>query len=257
MYTATIFVVLTIMLAMSTNSTYFNPDFYPSLEEAMRLQNLSLIRITLIVFFFFGIAAASILMSPMSNKTKRISFLANPSSSLEKFIYRWLIVTVGYTVIFLSIIYLADAARIFISYLRNPKLETAFIDFSKIAGKGGERYEFYTESDVMMILTTFYLFMQSVFILGSTFWAKNSLIKTSSACLIIVGVYALITNFFSSLVLGKNSQSALDQSLFFFENTKSAEDYKSVLFLIFSSFAIIFWVISYFRFKESEIINRW
>lgn len=250
MYIATAYALLTIILSMSTRPSI-------TIEGSTFYYNKAMISPILTAFTIFGLIFASTMMTPMNDKTKRIAFLSNPSSSLEKFLYRWLIVTIGYIIIIIPTIYAADITRVLIATIRFPGIEIPLTDFSKIAGEGGPAHEFFVEPIILKVLITFYLFMQSVFILGSAFWAKNSLIKTSSVCLIVTTCYILLSKFIITLLLGKTSFLAIDNALSFMDNqqgTRSPEMFLSIFFILFT---LIFWTIAYFRFKESEIINRW
>lgn len=243
MYIATIYGVLVIILTWNTNS---NVTF----ENFVAYNNREWITITILLFFAFGAIFAATMMEPMNNKTKRISYLMNPSSSLEKFLSRWLIVTVGYILLFSVIVFFADASRIFIASIRFPGTETPFMDFSKIVGEGSGRF-FTTYYQLSMIIALYFL-LQSLFVLGSTFWPKNSFIKTFSACLVIIISYVFICDKLISLLLGGYLSAP------FFDRTGPENDYKAELTttIVFSLFALSIWTLSFFRFKESEIIKR-
>jgi len=199
-----------------------------------------------------GIIFAATMMEPMINKTKRISYLMNPSSTLEKFLSRWIIVTIGYLIIFSLVIIPADATRVFISVIRYPGAEVPFIDFSKIVS--GEKYTsdfLYDYKQLKMVLSLYILF-QSLFVLGSTFWQKNSFVKTFSALLLIFVSYGFICYKLISVLFGNGMDD-------FFWSTRDfePENQTTTIAVTLTLIAIVNWVIAFFRFRESEIIKRW
>lgn len=243
MYAATIYGAIVIILTWNTNS---NVTF----DNSANYYNREWITITTLLFFAFGVIFAATMMEPMNNKTKRISYLMNPASSLEKFLSRWLIVTVGYILLFSVIVFFADATRVFIASIRFPGAETPFMDFSKIIGEGSGH--FFTTCYQLSMIIALYFLLQSIFVLGSTFWPKNSFIKTFSACLVIIIAYIFICEKLVTILLGGNLTTP------FFDEIGPANGYKAELTVttVLSLFALLLWTLSFFRFKESEIIKR-
>ncbi|KAB4204560.1 hypothetical protein GAQ04_14465, partial [Bacteroides uniformis] len=102
---------------------------------------------------------------------------------------------------------------------------------------------------VVGIFLSCYFFLQSFFLLGSTVWPKNALIKTFAAGVCIFVSYILIAVLCLETILPNN--------FFMTEPYINREASSDWLIFITSFFALFNWVLAYFRFKESEIINRW
>lgn len=242
---ATVYGALVVVLSFNSipNVTY---------EGSAEYENKNLITFTIFIFFVMGTVFASTMMEPMNNKAKRISFLMNPSSASEKFLSRWLIVTIAYIIVFLLIIIPADATRVFICTLRYPGIDIPFIDFSKLVGESESWNEYAFHPKMFMIIIPLFCLLQSVFVLGSTFWQRNTFIKTFSAGLIISATYLficykLITALFDNGMSDFARLTSLD---------KGEEDSFIITSVMFILFALINWVLAFFRFKESEIIKR-
>lgn len=187
----------------------------------------------------FGCLSASFTMEKMKSKTGRLSMLMIPATSFEKYFSRWLLSTVIFFAVFLIAFLLADYTRVLIYSLAYPELEkiSAFPLF------GGE------ESDsTIKVIVAFIIFAQSCFVLGSTIWPKNAFLKTFVAGAIIAIVYSLLAAWMGDLFYDEKTRSiARDLG----RDTKFA--YGSIILYAFTLFN---WVFGYFRFKESEIINR-
>ena len=100
-----------------------------------------------------------------------------------------------------------------------------------------------------MLFVSAYFAVQSFFLLGSVIWPRNSLVKTFAAGVCIIIVYTLIAAALMKVFLPDN---------FYMANPGIPNE--TMLTLISTGlclFALFNWVLAYFRFKESEIINRW
>ena len=102
----------------------------------------------------------------------------------------------------------------------------AITPLSHLFGENTDYYTVFKHTHTFVLMIASYFFCQSCFVLGSSVWPKNSFIKTFSAGMIIFIAYVLI-------VVGFACLSAI-----------------AVLFTLTN------WTLAYFRFKESEIINR-
>lgn len=95
-----------------------------------------------------------------------------------------------------------------------------------------------------------YFFAQSIFILGSSIWPRNSFVKTFSAVIVIIIVYVAIGSVLAKILFEGRGGHGVHQ-------TMSDEAMMHLSTVVFFVMAIFNWVVAYFRFKESEIINRW
>lgn len=254
MYMATLYGGLTIVLSLIPNQHIEHIRYAHTYHH-------DLIELSCILFFICGLFFTSTMMTPMNNKTKRIAFLSNPSSSFEKFLYRWLIVTVVYFIVFFVTINLADITRVVISSIRFPDAEVSLIDFNKTVGANDyskHDNEYLFSPEIFKLMIAFYFLLHSIFVLGATFWPKNSFIKTFSACLILILSYVFMADSFTHLLLGAEEKAAFNQFLNPYSDLiESSTTPEMLIPLVFYILAITMYILSYFRFKESEVINRW
>ena len=223
--------------------------------------NTGLLIFTSFLFPVFGILFASTMMKPMNNKVKRISYLISPSSNLEKYLSRWIIVTIGYIIAFFISFWIADAIRVGICSARYPELDIHFLNLGKLIypGKGGNpgNYLFYDSSHFNIAISA-YLFFQSIFILGSTFWEKATFIKTFSAGVIITIVLILICRW--TILLSYGDFNTFFNMLNSFESQMAGHvdqnKASTGITVVLSVCALINWTLAFFRFRESEIIKR-
>lgn len=249
--------ILTIYGALTLVTTWNSFLTYSELEQGfdrLKYLNRDLIVFTAFVFFIFGCISASLTMEPINSKTKRLTYLMNPSSSFEKYVSRWFIMTIGYIVVFFILFWLSDATRVMICSLRFPDVDVQFIHFDKFIGKDNYDYVFNNMTRFTFSVGLFF-FIQSLFILGSTFWPKNSLVKTFSAGIITFITFLLVCWCTISLLFENgmdNFGNALQQKTFGVEDSIIV-GYMAVVFII---FAVVNWILAFFRFRESEVIKR-
>lgn len=193
--------------------------------------------------FFVSAFSASFLFENMTSKTKRLSTLMLPASNAEKFIARFTIFVLGFFVLYFISCAIAEFSRFIVLqsiYPDSPKVHL-ITPAAIIADLGIE----FTK-DWRWAFTIFigaFLFNQSLFGLGSAVWPKNSFIKTFGAIWAISLTFQLLTSIFIQL---------LD-----FSNANPNDDLLLSLLTGFLYIGTIFnWVLAYYRFKESEIIQR-
>ena len=91
--------------------------------------------------------------------------------------------------------------------------------------------------------------VQSLFVLGSSIWPKNSFLKTFASGTIIGMVYFAVGALVSKVLLESGR----------YYSGGVLESKETTLWIVIVAgifFALVNWVLAYFRFKESEIINR-
>ena len=211
----------------------------------------------LVVFIWslwgFGCLRASFTMEKMKTKTSRTSMLMVPATPFEKFFSRWFVFTVVFLVIFLISYKLADYTRFIIYSLAYPE-EKDFIIPVDLSHLVGERKTYYTLCRTGLqfgALLSAYFFVQSLFVLGSSIWPKNSFLKTFASGTVIAIVYFLLAVFMSKMFLENGN--------YYSENvfTGMSEDTAmSIMIVVGIFFTLMNWTLAYFRFKESEIVNR-
>lgn len=196
----------------------------------------------------FGCLSASFTMERMKSKTGRLSVLMTPATSFEKFFSRWLVFTVVFLMVFLITYKLADYTKVLVYLLAYPENDAiAVTPLSHLFGDNTGYYTVFRHTYTFVLMIAGYFFFQSCFVLGSTVWPKNSFVKTFSAGMIIFIVYVLIVGGFAKLIWSDHIN---------FNPDISEEAAFGCLSAIATLFTLINWTLSYFRFKESEIINR-
>lgn len=239
---ALVYGVMTIVLLWMGYLSYNNESSMIGEDEMWR---------PMLLFFMwclwgFGCLSASFTMEKMKSKTSRLSTLMTPATSFEKYFSRWLVSTLVFLVVFLIAFRLADYTRVLVYTLVYPELEAiAPLPFSHLTGDHTEYYVLFRETKVFILVIALYFFTQSCFVLGSSIGPKNAFLKTFAGLAIIVAVYALLMALMFELFLRGVS------SVFI------SDDYCTIIsFTALSVFTLFNWSLAYFRFKESEIINR-
>lgn len=203
--------------------------------------------------FVFGCLSASLVMEKMKNKISRLSALMTPSTPFEKFFSRWLVSTIVFLVFFLIAFKLADYTRVLVYSLIYPDVKGAIlpVNLGDLVGSG-KRWFLFTETYQLILVLSIYCFVQSLFVLGSSVWPKNSFLKTFVTVTIIVLIYVVV-----GIVVGNmlfNGSNSRDCSYIFSSITEQqAFTLAAIAFVL---FALVNWTLGYFRFKESEIIQR-
>lgn len=200
--------------------------------------------------FVFGSFSASYMMEGMKSKTGRIAVLMMPATNFEKYFSRWLIAVVVFFVVFLLAFRLADYTRVLVYTLAYPDINTIRpINLGYLIGPSSEHYVLADSGAGFVSLFLGYLFFQSCFVLGSTVWPKNALVKTFVTGGLIMLIYFLV--FWGLIEL---FFSGIDHT------TYKVEWSQDTALMIFSSVlgvaTLLNWVLGYYRFKESEVIHR-
>jgi len=237
--------------------------FYSNLflTKGNEIDNQVLLQIASFLFLGFGIFFASTLMDSMREKTTRIAYLTIPASNFEKFISRWLIVTIGYIIAFFIALWLADAVRVTVLSYKFPELDFRLLDFSRLVNTETE-YNFrdnaFFSKDFFGFCIGFYALLQSLFILGTTFWEKASFIKTFSAIVVIIFLFICLNRCMIQIAdndidsFGRKFGNFIGNIL----NNPSENAIMHFFAYFFGFIALCSWIIAFFRFRESEIINR-
>ena len=222
------------------------------------LLNRDLLILLSLMFFGFGIWFASTFSTPMNSKLKRLSYLVSPSSNLEKFLTRWILTTIGFLLAFFATIWLADILRVAICSVAYSEIDFHFIDITKLVSpnENANYREYLVPKEVFTIVLSIYFLLQSIFLLGSTFWEKASFIKTFTAVAAIITAFLLICRW--AILLFYGDLDGYSNVFSSFELNETYTEMQATIFatIVISAFTITFWVLAFFRLKESEIIKR-
>lgn len=209
----------------------------------------------LIIFLWaviiMGMLSASFIMERMKTKTNRIAMLMTPATMFEKFLSRWLVFTFGFFIVFLIAFKMADWTRMAVYMVSYPELKDIISSAPLSHLVGTEQYwTAFQSCDSFMLGISAYFFAQSLFVLGSSIWPKNSFVKTFSAIVVIAIIYIAIGASLVKILFDMHGGHGGNPNI-------SDEVLMLWVTIIFFGMAVFNWVVAYFRFKESEIINRW
>lgn len=249
-----LFGVITIVFFILSNARYK----LASLDFGSQITDFGLLNAASILFAIFGILFSSTLMEPMRSKVKRIAYLSNPASDLEKFLSRWLIVTVGFVIAFCCALWMADLLRVAVFSVRFPKVDVRMIDWSRLVFPGEKHgtitigYLFPHRSLFGLGVAAF-LFCQSLYVLGATFWEKSSFMKTFAALCIISLLYIPVARLAYLWAFPDPDAFAVSMNMLNLGSDINSLWYVNGVLLL---MAVVNWVLAGFRFRESEIIRR-
>lgn len=210
----------------------FNSHSY-DIDDASKI-----FKIFAMVFCALG---ASLFMKNMSTKGLRLNSLMSPTSELEKFLTRWVICIVGVFVCYIVCFAIADLLRVGIMqfYEHSEPLDLRLMDPFSVMLSGDFSSDFWISL----------IFSQSVFLLGSTVWPKDSFRKTFGALIIIGVVCGLIFTGVMSWLLRK-------YVIFGYTDDSFEESIINARWYIYAVIIVFNYVVAWFRFRESEIIHR-
>ena len=113
-----------------------------------------------------------------------------PATPFEKFFFSLAGINHRILVVFLIAFKLADYTRVSIYSLIYPDAKGAIlpVNLGYLVGSG-KRWFLFNETYELIFVLSIYCFIQSLFVLGSSVWPKNSFLKTFVAVTIIVLIY--------------------------------------------------------------------
>lgn len=234
----------------------------PSAYSFHQFCNNMLVVVFLVTSFFF-IFYASRIMICMNSKEKRISYLLLPATMFEKFLSRFVIVTV-----FLSIqVFVALLALELSRYLLQPLFrlpaefsQSMLAEMAEMMSRTGRAPVNmdgeYTYSTVLMQLLgfIFLLWNHSLFVLGGSRWYKHPFLKT-------LGVIIAV-NLIGGVIFARLVEMGVMERFFRWMNENFEETPETINGLItagilfFGSLTIFNWWLSYWLFTRSQVIRR-
>jgi len=251
--------LITVAITFMTWEYYLNVEASKTIEPSFFLfHNKNLLTFLSFTFLAAGIWFASTFTAPMNSKLKRITYLISPASNLEKYLTRWIITTMGFIVAFFAAMWIADAIRVALCSMRYPEIEIKFLDLSKLyyPDKIFINSDSMVPKGVFQFFLSLYFLFQSIFLLGSTYWEKASFIKTFTFGAVITAAFILICRWTILLFYGSLDGYGNVMSSFEINHTISEEQAVTIAAIVLAVFTLTFWVLAYFRMKESEIIKR-
>lgn len=233
-----------------------SPDIYNKIADPMWHRES-----TFFAFFFVVMAAVcgASFYDVLSRKTSRINLFSLPVSSFEKFSVYFSVYLILLPLLTLGGAFLADAIRVwFYSSRATEGILVDYISLHMIASSGGSipsPFDMAESADMVFFNTSLWLAViltvPALFTLGSSVWPKNSFMKTAAFIFSFNTVGGFLTFlgfktfFFNGPMFPRH----------FFDAEMNAVCWWIIGISI--AMTIFFYVVSYFRFKEWEVINRW
>ena len=185
-----------------------------------------------------GLLSASFIMERMKSKTNRIAMLMTPATMFEKFFSRWLVFTFGFLIVFLIAFKLADWTRVAVYTVSYPELKDIITStpLSHLVGKG-QFWTVFDDCNYFMLGVSAYFFAQSLFVLGSSIWPKNSFVKTFSAIVVVAIIYIAIGSALAKILFEARGVRGVNQDI-------SDEAVTLWTTIIFFGMAIFNWVVA-------------
>ena len=242
-----LYTIIMISLFINSHGMKFQ-DFIANMAEWILV-------FTSIVFIF----VSSDVLSPLSSKAKRISFLNLPATNLEKFVWRFLYVSVGFLAINLAAIILLDITHYLLlplfslgegyANLLTPYLITEIYDritsiYFNVDG---------TPIDISAISVTTFLVMSlwahSLYLVGGCIWQKHPVLRTVRALFFLFVLMLIVLKMFSPVLL--DIKPFMTE---FFRNN-GVKPFVIIVDCVIGAFTLLNWWISYRIFRNMQIVN--
>ncbi|MDE6556714.1 MAG: hypothetical protein K2K55_07110, partial [Duncaniella sp.] len=180
--------------------------------------------------------AASVSFRDLGRKSAATSLLMLPASDTEKFLSRWLLTI---PLAFLWLMAIAYAGDYLSAFLAGIFFNTGY------KGAFGWNICVTDSLDVPMAAATM-LFLQSFFFLGSLLWPRFSWCKSLLALILLI---CLCIGIVMTVIYSLRVDSGMSMTVNILD--------RSDLIVTLLGLAVINFIISFFCFREAEIINRW
>lgn len=207
-----------------------------------------------LVVTFGWMVVLSNVMRPMSGKAERIAFLMVPATSLEKYLWRLIFVTVGFVVSFTVALFATDVTYLLLNSifgweeyrsLTAMAFGTSLITFENQEGTSGGSWL------LTALAYAFTAWGYSFFVLGGTFWRKRAFVKTAG-CILLA--------FLLLLTVMQWVPVAAEHSFYDWVNSIMSDEGKatvavSLLTAVFFIFTVFNLWLGYRLFRRSQIVG--
>lgn len=219
-----------------------------------------------LIIGIFGIVYAANIMENMITKEKRIAFLMLPATMIEKFVARFLTVTVGLAVAVFVAASLAEITRYLLLPLFNvPETfhQSVLYNLLSMASVDGE--QIYRESGYAMNMPyqnwlgelcgwAFLVWSHSLYILGGSYWYKKPFFKTLGTLMLISILCSVLSVHIISWV-GNDGMRSFAEWLEANSQWMTLNKLLSLGVAFFSAFTMFNWWLSYRLFTRSQVIK--
>lgn len=198
----------------------------------------------------FASLSGSMVMPDLSNKASRLQLLSLPALPSEKFVCRWLVTTIGGALMFLLAFEAADFTRVIVGRLFTdfPLQPVVTHMFSRMPGHADLWIEDLLEPLQMGLFGI--VAVQSFFLLGGMIWHRLVFVKTFTTGVVIVILFST-TLAGTFLLCHSHDASYYPRLLWLDEHLRDWHIYVAL-----TAFALVNWIIAYFRFRETELRHR-
>lgn len=219
-----------------------------------------------LIIGIFGIVYAANIMENMITKEKRIAFLMLPATMIEKFVARFLIVTVGLAVAVFVAASLAEITRYLLLPLFNvPETfhQSVLYNLLSMASVDGE--QIYRGAGYAMNMPyqnwlgelcgwAFLVWSHSLYILGGSYWYKKPFFKTLGTLMLISILCSVLSVHIISWV-GNDGMRSFAEWLEANSQWMTLNKLLSLGVAFFSAFTMFNWWLSYRLFTRSQVIK--
>lgn len=219
-----------------------------------------------LIIGIFGIVYAANIMENMITKEKRIAFLMLPATMIEKFVARFLTVTVGPAVAVFVAASLAEITRYLLLPLFNvPETfhQSVLYNLLSMASVDGE--QIYRGSGYAMNMPyqnwlgelcgwAFLVWSHSLYILGGSYWYKKPFFKTLGTLMLISILCSVLSVHIISWV-GNDGMRSFAEWLEANSQWMTLNKLLSLGVAFFSAFTMFNWWLSYRLFTRSQVIK--
>lgn len=219
-----------------------------------------------LIIGIFGIVYAANIMENMITKEKRIAFLMLPATMIEKFVARFLTVTVGLAVAVFVAASLAEITRYLLLPLFNvPETfhQSVLYNLLSMASVDGE--QIYRGSGYAMNMPyqnwlgelcgwAFLVWSHSLYILGGSYWYKKPFFKTLGTLMLISILCSVLSVHIISWV-GNDGMRSFAEWLEANSQWMTLNRLLSLGVAFFSAFTMFNWWLSYRLFTRSQVIK--
>ena len=207
-----------------------------------------------VLLFFSGCLTANFLFGDLREKSKSITYLLNPASSLEKIL---VVIFFGVPVFFLGFnlaFYAVDSAMV---SMANKQNVTNYKLFNVLHIKEYENP--FMDNANSAHLLYLYFAVQSFFIFGAIYFKKFSLLKTSISLFAVWVLFIVVQTLLSSVLpVGDFFAATATYRVTDMEGYKIIylPDWLRISGALFFKFLIVplFWLATYFRLREKQVI---
>lgn len=244
--------VVGILIAVSLFMTYNNAShsYWRGTYDGMLSYLLPLY---VILLFLYGALSASIMWTEMKNKVGRTAALMNPASYLEKYLVKFTIYVLLFLVVYAAAVFIAETVRYLAVSVFVPEGKVKPVPLYLIGKYDSETIKeilgSFTENSVILYCIFGFFALQSLFVLGSIIWTRNSYIK-SFACFGGIALVYLLTAMWTIESVDGGRWVETPPLFAWIEAHKTL-----CIIVLFGFVTVLNWTLAWFRLRETDVIS--